>query len=60
MVMDRMTDEIREEAPWTMTLADDITICGESKAQVVEKLEIWIYALERREVRNRKTEYIDV
>ena len=27
MVMDRMTDEIREEAPWTMMFADDIVIC---------------------------------
>ena len=30
MVMDRMTDEIREEAPWTMMFADDIVICSES------------------------------
>ena len=34
MVMDRMTDEIREEAPWTMMFADDIVICSESKGQV--------------------------
>ena len=48
MVMDRMTDEIREEAPWTMMFADDIVICSESKEQVEEKLESWRYALERR------------
>ena len=30
MVMDRMTDDIREEAPWTMMFADDIVICSES------------------------------
>ena len=41
MVMDRMTDEIREEAPWTMMFADDIVICSESKEQVEEKLESW-------------------
>ena len=29
MVMDRMTDDIREEAPWTMMFADDIVICSE-------------------------------
>ena len=34
MVMDRMTDDIREEAPWTMMFADDIVICSESKEQV--------------------------
>ena len=34
MMMGRMTDEIREEASWTMMFADDIVICGESKKQV--------------------------
>ena len=48
MVMDRMTDEIGEEVPWTMMFADDIVICSESKEQVEDKLESWIYALERR------------
>ena len=28
IVMDRMTDDIREEAPWTMMFADDIEICS--------------------------------
>ena len=55
MVMDRMTDDIREEAPWTMMFADDIVICSESKERVEEKLG---YALERRgmKVNRRKTE----
>ena len=59
MVIGRMTDEIREEAPWTMMFANDIVICSESKEQVEEKLESWIYALERRgmKVNRRKTEY---
>ena len=39
MVMDRMTDDIREEDPWTMMFADDIVICSESKERVEEKLE---------------------
>ena len=62
MMMDRMTDEIREEAPWTMMFADDIVICSESKEQVEEKLESWRYALERRgmKVNRRKTEYMCV
>ena len=53
-----MTDEIREEAPWTMMFADDIVICSESKEQVEVKLESWRYALERRgmKVNRRKTE----
>ena len=37
MVMDRMTDEVREEAPWTMMFPDDIVICSESKERVEEK-----------------------
>ena len=62
MMMDRMTDAIREEAPWTMMFADDIVICSERKAQVEEKLESWRYALERRgmKVNRRKTEYMCV
>ena len=49
MVMDRMTDDIREEAPWTMMFADDIVICSESKEQVEEKLESWICFGEKRD-----------
>ena len=62
MVMDRMTNDIREEAPWTMMFADDIVICSESKEQVEEKLESWRYALERRgmKVNRRKIEYMCV
>ena len=62
MMMDRMTDEIREEAPWTMMFADDIVICSESMEQVEEKPESWRYALERRgmKVNRRKTEYMCV
>ena len=62
MVMDRMTEYIREEAPWTIIFADDIVICSESKERVGEKLESWIYALERRgmKVNRRKTEYMCV
>ena len=60
--MDRMTDDTREEAPWTMMFADYIVICRESKERVEEKLENWRYALERRgmKVNRRKTEYMCV
>ena len=63
MVMDRMMDDIREEAPWTMMFSDDIVICSESKERLEEKLEkSWIYALERigMKVNRRKTEYMCV
>ena len=48
MLMDMMTDEIREEYPWAMMFADDSVICRESKEHVEEKLESWRYASERR------------
>ena len=58
MVMDMMTDDNREEAPWTMMFADDIVTCSECKEQVEENLESWRYALERRgmKVNRKKTE----
>ena len=62
MVMYMLTDEIRDEAPWTTMFADDIVICSESKEQVEDKLESWISALGRRgmKVKRRKTEYMCV
>ena len=59
MVMDRLTDEIKQKVPWTMMFADDIVICGESRQQVEANLERWRYALERRRMKVRsKTEYM--
>ncbi|KAI5090185.1 hypothetical protein C0J45_20320 [Silurus meridionalis] len=62
VVMDRLTDEVRQESPWTMMFADDIVICGESSEQVEKSLERWRYALERRgmKVSRSKTEYMCV
>ncbi|KAM7373883.1 hypothetical protein PAMP_006573 [Pampus punctatissimus] len=62
MVMDRLTDEVRQESPWTMMFADDIVICSESREQVEEKLERWRFVLERRgmKVSRSKTEYMCV
>jgi exonuclease III len=62
MIMDRLTDEVRQESPWTMMFADDIVISSESRQQVEEKLEMWRFALERRgmKVSRSKTEYMCV
>ena len=46
--MDRLTDEVRREPPWTMLFADDIVICKETREEVERRLECWRYALERR------------
>ena len=60
MVMDRLTDKIRQESPWIIMFADDIVICSESREQVEESLERWGYALEGRgmKVIRSKTEYM--
>ena len=58
--MDRLTDEVRRESPWTMLFADDIVICEETREEVERKLEYWRYALERGEMKvcRSKTEYL--
>ncbi|KAK3517536.1 hypothetical protein QTP70_012618 [Hemibagrus guttatus] len=51
MVMDQLSEEVRQESPWTMMFADDIVICSESREQVEENLERWRFALERRRMK---------
>ncbi|KAK3570878.1 hypothetical protein QTP86_029384, partial [Hemibagrus guttatus] len=62
VVMDQLSEEVRQESPWTMMFADDIVICSESREQVEENLERWRFALERRgmKVSRSKTEYMGV
>ncbi|KAK3559051.1 hypothetical protein QTP86_000605 [Hemibagrus guttatus] len=63
MVMDQLSEEVRQESPWTMMFADDIVICSESREQVEENLERLRFALERRrgmKVSRSKTEYMCV
>ena len=60
VIMDRLTDEVRREPPWTMLFADDIVICKETREEVERRLESWKYALERRgmKVSRSKTKYL--
>ncbi|KAK3531933.1 hypothetical protein QTP86_001271 [Hemibagrus guttatus] len=62
IVMDQLSEEVRQESPWTMMFAGDIVICSESREQVEENLERWKFALERRgmKVSRGKTEYMCV
>ncbi|KAK3556427.1 hypothetical protein QTP70_008339 [Hemibagrus guttatus] len=62
MVIDQLSEEVRQESPWTMMFADDIVICSESREKVEENLERWRFALERRgmKVSRSKTEYMCV
>ena len=58
--MDKITDKVRREPPWTMLFADDIVICEETKEEAERKLECWRYAFERRgmKVSRSKTKYL--
>ena len=60
VIMDRLTDEVRREQPWTMLFADDIVIFEEAREEVERRLESWRYALERRrmKVSRSKIEYL--
>ncbi|KAK3559987.1 hypothetical protein QTP86_033672, partial [Hemibagrus guttatus] len=40
IVMDQLSEEVRQESPWTM-MFDNIVICSESREQVEENLERW-------------------
>ena len=69
VIMDRLTDEVRREPPWTMLFADDIVICEgrsgerleiETREEVEQRLESWRYALENRGIKisKSKTKYL--
>ena len=60
VIMDRLTDEVSGEPPWTMLFADNIVICKGTREEVERRLEYWRYALERRgmKVSRSKTEYL--
>ncbi|KAK3564578.1 hypothetical protein QTP86_022817 [Hemibagrus guttatus] len=62
VMMDLLSEEVRQESPWTMMFADNIVIFSESWEQVEENLERWRFALERRgmKVSRSKTEYMCV
>ncbi|KAK3545530.1 hypothetical protein QTP70_008050 [Hemibagrus guttatus] len=38
IVLDQLSEEVRQESPWTMMFTDDIVICSESREQVEENL----------------------
>jgi hypothetical protein len=46
LILDTITEEIQEEAPWAMLFADDLALCDESKERIEERLENWRECLE--------------
>ena len=49
VIMDRLTDEVRRESPWTMLFTDNIVICEETRKEMDRRLESWRYALRKEE-----------
>ena len=39
VIMDRLTNKVRREPPWTMLFADDIVICKETREEVEPRIE---------------------
>ena len=62
IIIDRLTKNIRKDAPWDMLFEDDIVLSRQNHRKLEEDLEIWRNALERRDLKvsRSKTEYLRV
>ena len=62
IIIDRLTEDIRKDAPWDMLFADGIVLSRKNHREPEKDLEIWRNALERRglKVSLSKTEYLRV
>ncbi|KAJ8731694.1 hypothetical protein PYW08_014424 [Mythimna loreyi] len=60
MIMDALTSDIQEEAPWCMLFADDIVLVAESGQEIQNRLEVWWQRLESvgLKLSRIKTEYL--
>ena len=62
IIMDKLTENIRKEAPWDMLFVDDIVLSRQNHRELENDLEIWRNALESRglKVSRSTTEYLKV
>ena len=62
IIMDKLTEDIRKDAPWDIPFADDIVLSRQNHWELEDALEIWQNALEKRVLKERgsKTEYLKV
>ena len=60
LVMDVVSQGIRDQSPWCMLFADDIVLCSTRREVVEEKLEEWRREIEGRglKISRKKTEYL--
>ena len=61
LLMDVLTQDVRNDVPGSMMFADDIVLCGDDETDVTEYLETWGKALEERRMRisRPKTQFMD-
>ena len=61
-IMNKLTEDVRKDAPWDMLFADDIGLSKQNHRELEDDLEIWRNALKRRDLKvNRsKTKYLKV
>ena len=62
IIMDKLTKNIRKEAPWDMLFADDIVLSRQNHTELEDDLKIWRNALEGRDLKmsRSKTEHLKV
>ena len=59
IIMDKLTEDIRKDAPWDMLFADDIVLSRHNHRELEDDLEIWRNVLQRGlNVSRSKTEYL--
>ena len=58
--MDKLTEDIKKDAPWDMLFADDIVLSRQNHKELEDDLGIWRNVLERRglKVSRSKTAYL--
>ena len=60
IILDKLTEDIRKDAPWDMLFADDIVLSSQNHREKENDMGIWRNALDRRglKVSRSKTEYL--
>ena len=60
IIKNKLSEDIRKNAPWDMLFADDIVLSGKNHRELEDDLEIWRNALEQRglKVSRSKAEYL--
>ena len=51
IIKDKLTEDIRKEAPWDMLFADDIVLSRQNHRELEDDLEIWRNALKKRDLK---------